>query len=77
MSHLELKSVHLFSFLEVEACASVCVCVWLHVMVGVCNEERGREGGSNDTPGTFGCSVIFKVTHLRVMSRYQSRNSFL
>lgn len=69
MSHLELKSVHLFSFFFffLRACACVCVCVI----------KGWREGGSIDTPGTFGYSVIFKVTHLQVMSRYLSRNSFL
>lgn len=42
--------------------------------MGVCNE--GREGGSNDTPGTFGSSVICKVTHLQVMSRYGRETPF-
>lgn len=32
--------------------------------------KGGRERGSDDTPGTFGCSVIHKVTHPVVMSRY-------
>lgn len=32
--------------------------------------KGGRERGSNDTPGIFCGSVIHKVTHPVVMSRY-------
>ena len=55
----------------VVVCVCVCTCGWACVITG------GRGGGSFGTPGTFGCSVICKVTHLQVMSRYQSRNSLL
>lgn len=70
------ESFLLFFLSAIVACASVCVCVCPCSSGWVCAMKGGREGGSNDTPGTFCCSVICKVTYLQVMSGCGSRNSF-